>query len=445
MSLDARPGVLAVITAATALALAAFSSPLTTLEAMTASLQLTVGQQAWVMSAMPLAAAAGLLTAGALGDTLGRRRTFVAGLWLTVMASALAALAGGGATLIAARLLQGLGIAGIMACGLGLLGQAYDGPARQRAAGIWAAGLGAGVALGPILSSALLPLGDWRAVHGAVAVVAGGLALQGPRVLPESVPTGLRVDWLGSLLLMLGLGGLLAALTGLRLGPSWPLAGLVVAALLLLAAFVVVELRLANPILDVRLFRESAFAGATLAAFASGAGVLAIMSLVPTALERGAGLAPLAAALVLLAWSGVTVVSALGARRLPAGLSARQRTIGAIIGCTLAQVMLLELGLAQVWWAALPGLLTAGIANGVLNAALGHSAVQSVPPERAAMGSAANNTARYMGSAIGIAAGSMLMARGGGALGTGWAAAVGVTVAFSLLGLAAMALFGRDG
>ena len=74
---------LMVICLSTLLALATFSAPLTALEAMTVSLSLTEGEQAWVMSAMPLGAAVGLLIAGALGDTYGRRKTFAGGLWVT--------------------------------------------------------------------------------------------------------------------------------------------------------------------------------------------------------------------------------------------------------------------------------------------------------------------------------------------------------------------------
>ncbi|WP_118132986.1 MFS transporter [Oceanicella sp. SM1341] len=439
-------GPLAVITAATLLSLAAFSAPLTTLEAMTVSLGLGPGAQAWVMSAMPLGAAAGLLTAGALGDTRGRRSTFAGGLWLTLLASVLAALAPTGTVLIVARILQGLGTAGLMACGLGLLGQVYQGEARQRAAAVWAAGLGAGVASGPILSAALLPLGDWRAVHWVVALAAAGLALAARRVLPESRRLAGRVDWPGSVLLMAGLGCLLSALTEMRMGPGGMVAGLLCAAVVLLVLFLLVERRTHNPILQVGLFREAAFTSATVAAFASGAGVLALMSLVPTALERGVGIPPVPAAVILLAWSGVAVFSALGARRIPPAITSHTRIVAAILGCTLGQLLLLLLAVAPSWWAVLPGLFVAGIANGVLNASLGHAAVQSVPPERAAMGSAANNTARYLGSALGIALSSILIAGAGGErFFTGWREAVLATSVLGLLGLAAMVYSGARG
>ncbi|WP_102227097.1 MFS transporter [Acidimangrovimonas sediminis] len=436
---------LVLIALATFLALVVFTQPLTTLQAMTAGLALTPGQQAWIMSGMPLGAACGLLTAGALGDTLGRRWTFAGGLWLTALASVGAAAAPEGWFLVGMRVLQGLGGAGIMACGLGLLGQIYDGAPRRRATAIWAAALGGGVAAGPILAALLLPLGGWRADHWLIAVSSAVLALLAQLRLPESPRTGERVDVLGSVLLILGLGCLLSALTEARLASGAVVAMLVAAGALLLGLFAVREVRVANPILQLGMFREAGFAGATLAAFASGAGVLALMSMVPTLLERGLGIAPLRAAVILLAWSGVTVLAALAAHRLPERITSRHRVIVSLAGCALGQALMLLAHDGASWIAVLPGLFVAGVSNGVLNASLGHEAIQTVAPERAAMGSAANNTARYLGSALGIALISVLLAgKEGAGLFAGWHDAVWASSAIGLVGVAAMsALSGR--
>ncbi|MDK3018376.1 MFS transporter [Pseudodonghicola flavimaris] len=437
---------LVIVALATLLALVVFTAPLTTLDAMTATLGLGAGEQAWVMSGMPLGAACGLLTAGAFGDTLGRRRTFVGGLWLTAAASVGAALAGNGPLLIVMRVVQGLGSAGIMACGLGLLGQIYDGEARRHAAAIWAASLGAGVAAGPILASGLLSLSGWAAIHVLIAPVSALLALLAAARLPESPRAGQRVDLPGSALLIVGMSALMSALVELRVGSSGMVTGLIALAVLFLALFVWFERRSANPILELRLFGNAAFVAATLAAFASGAGVLALMSMVPTVLVRGLGLSPLAAAVVILAWSGVTVVAALCARFLPAWWSSRGRVIWSIFGCAIGQALLIAADADSGWAIVLPGLLVAGVSNGILNASLGHEAVQTVPLERTAMGSAANNTARYLGSALGISLISVLIA-GTGSAGffQGWHQAVIATSAVSLLGVVAMLLLSRGG
>jgi hypothetical protein len=215
--------------------------------------------------------------------------------------------------------------------------------------------------------------------------------------------------------------------------------------LALVVAFVAVERRIAHPMLDLALLRRPDFLGATVAALAAGAGVLALMSLVPTVLERGLGEGAVLAAAVLLAWSATSVVTALGARWLPARVSPRAQLIAGLVGCAAGQLALVGLTPDSSIGRLLPGLLVAGAANGVLNAALGRQAVASVPAGRAAMGSGANNTARYVGSGIGITIVTVLLTRSGAAPGaaglvSGWNLAVLVTAGFSLLGALAVLL-----
>ncbi len=254
------------------------------------------------------------------------------------------------------------------------------------------------------------------------------------------------VDWTGALLLVAGIASLMSGLTEMRLGwarPSVPL--LIGAGLVLLAGFCRNEARHCNPILDLSLFRRAGFAGATVAAFASGAGVLALMTMVPTLLARAMHVDPLTAAIVLLAWSATSVATALAARRLPDGLPPRISLIGGLCGCALAKLTLLDPAPDDAFLRFLPGLFLAGAANGILNAALGRQAVATVPANRTAMGSGANNTARYLGSAIGITLAAVLIAHGaetGGMAGLigGWNQAVFVTTGFSLIGATLVAI-----
>jgi Major Facilitator Superfamily len=165
-------------------------------------------------------------------------------------------------------------------------------------------------------------------------------------------------------------------------------------------------------------------------------------------LERALGEGAVLAAVVLLAWSATSVVTALGVRWLPARVSPRTLLVAGLVGCAAGQLALISLTPGSSIGRLLPGLLVAGAANGVLNAALGRQAVASVPADRAAMGSGANNTARYVGSGIGITIVTVLLTRSGavpGAAGllAGWNVAVLVTAGFSLLG-ALTVLFARD-
>lgn len=439
---------LTVASAATALVLIVFTVPLTTLTGTAHALGADAGAQAWILSAMSVGAASGLLVSGAIGDDYGRRRTFLAGTIILVIASVLGALAPSALLLIVARIAQGLGGAAILSCSLGLIGQAYAKHELPHATGIWGGALGAGVAVGPILSSELAAYGGWAAPYWFSAVSALGLAVAGRLMLSESVAEHpRRIDVAGTILLGLGMATLLAGLTESRTGwDQLSVYGLVFGGLALLAGFVAVEQRIVSPMLDLSLFRRADFVGATLAALASGAGVLTLMSLIPMILERVMSVDTLTAAFVLLAWSATTSFAAIGARWLRA--SPRMLLIGGLIGCAVGQLAVYGLHPDSSILQLLPGMLLAGVANGILNAALGHQAVVSVPADRSAMGSGANNTARYLGSATGLTICAVIITHGGATAGaagllTGWNNAVIVTVAFSLLGALAVFVSGE--
>ena len=445
-----NPGrTLAIAAAGTLLVLVAFTVPLTTLAGTAAGLGAGPGAQAWILSSMSLGSAAGLLSSGAIGDDYGRRRTFLAGTLLLAGASLLGALAPAALVLVIARVLQGLGGAAMLACGLGLIGHAFpDGTAR--ATGVWGAALGAGVAVGPILAAGLGAIGGWRLPYVVTALAAAVVAAAGRMMLPESRPVWPgRVDVAGALLLGLGLAALLAGLVEGRAGwDRLPVIVLLALGLALMGAFVAVERRIAHPMFDLALLGRPDFVGATVAALAAGAGILALSTAVPTLIERGLGEGAVLASVVLLTWSATSVVTSLGARWLPPWMSPRAQLVGGLVGVAAGQLALAGLAPDSPVVRLLPGLLVAGAANGVLNAALGRQAVASVPAERAAMGSGANNTARYVGSAIGIAVVTVLVTHAGAASGaagvvSGWNVAVLVTAGFSLLG-ALVVLLARE-
>lgn len=441
-SIGDQTSTLTIVSGATMLALIVFTVPLTTLTPTALELAAGPALQAWILSGMPLGAAAGLLGTGALGDTFSRRLVFLWGLAVIVIASLVAAMAPSGSVLVFARIAQGLGSAAILSCGLGLVGQVFQSAQeRIRATAIWAAALGAGVSSGPIIAASLTMAGGWRAAHIGTLVLALFFLLWGIRRLPDATshPTGL-FDWLGAIVFFIAMSSLMTGLTQLRFGWSDPYALMALAfGFLFLLLFVVVEKRRENPVLELALFRSPDFVGATVAAFASGAGVLALMTLVPTLLQRSLGTSALLAAVILLAWSFTSVVSALSARWLLSRFSPASLLVAGLAFCGVAQLMMVNPNLAGTELQFLPALFLAGAANGVMNSALGKQAVASVPNHLSAMGSGANNTARYLGSAIGITVGAVLMAHGEevdqlhGLL-HGWNQAVYITAFFAFLG-----------
>jgi MFS family permease len=180
--------------------------------------------------------------------------TFLPGTIVLALASVAGALAPSAFLLIIARVVQGLGGAAILACGLGLIGQVYPGRALARVTAIWAAALGACVAIGPTLASALAGLGSWMIPYWFSGAAAGLLAIAGRVLLAESRASNpRRIDLAGTLLLEFGMAALLAGLTQSRTGwDQISVCMLLFGGLAMLAGFVAVERRIASP--DARPF-----------------------------------------------------------------------------------------------------------------------------------------------------------------------------------------------
>lgn len=439
--------VLTVAGAGTVLAMIVYTTPLATLAGTAAGLGAGPAGQAWILSSMSLGLAVTMLPAGAVGDARGRRRTFVAGALVLAVTAVAAALAPSTTTLVLARIGHGVGTGILLACSLGLVGHAFaPGPARLRATGVWGACLGVGIAVGPLLAAGLEVARDWRAAYWLIAVLAVVVAAAARRWLPESVataPPGAAraggMDLPGTLLLGLSLAAVLTGLVLVRLGGAGPALALLGAGVVLAVVFALIETRRAAPLFDPRLLRRPDLAAATIAALANGAGVIAAMSFLPTVLQRGLGRGVVFAAVLLLAWSATSAVAALLARHLPARFSPRAQLAAALLGVAVGQVLLGGLHPTSAPVRLLAGLLVAGVASGVLNAALARQAVASMPAGLASVGSGVNSTARFLGAAVGVTVVAVLAAHvEPAAILAGWDVAVLVTAALSVLGAVAV-------
>ncbi|HET8673207.1 MAG TPA: DHA2 family efflux MFS transporter permease subunit, partial [Thermoleophilaceae bacterium] len=220
----------------------------------------------WVVDGYTLVFAGLLLTAGSLGDRLGGRRVFRAGLVLFTLASAACAAAPSVAVLVVARLAQGLGAALLVPSSLALLRAAYEDPReRARAVGIWGAVAGIAAASGPVIGGLLVSAASWRAVFLLNLPVGIGALLLAHRHLPRGGDrTGAELDPAGQL------AGV-AALTALTLGlieggnSGWTSASALVplvAFVPLAALFLALERRAPDPMLPLGLFRSRAFSSA---------------------------------------------------------------------------------------------------------------------------------------------------------------------------------------
>jgi MFS family permease len=439
-----RPGItVAVASAGTFLTLVVFMTPFATLPATASALGSTLEGQAWTLSAMSLGLGIALLSSGVVADDLGRRRVLVLGSSLLAIASMVCALSPNTGLLVSGRIGAGIGGAALIAAGLGIVGETYPAGSdvARRAGGVWAAALGAGIAVGPLLAAAASQLGGWQAAYWLEAVLAAVLAVAIRAFLTESRAQHSRtVDVPGVVLLAAGVGALLAGLVEARNGPTRAIVFVsVIGGLMLLGVWLAVEHRRRDPMIDLALFRSPQFLAATLGALATGAGMTSTISFLFTVISRGLGQTSVVAALFVLVWSATSVAASLLSRQLPASWNGRiQLGIGLLI-VTVGQLLLLGATPDSSLQRYVPGLLIAGVASGVVNAALGREAVASVPAGRTAMGSGANNTARYVGSAIGTAVIAIIATRPGlppgpAGLLSGFNTALVVSAAFSLLG-----------
>ncbi len=434
---------LVVASAGTALVLLVFANVVVTVTPTIVGLRGGAAGETWALSGMSLGLATMLLSLGAVADDYGRRRVFlVSGLALAA-SSALAALAPDIGVFVVARVLQGAAGAGVVASSLGLIGHAFpEGPPRTHATGLWGAAVGAGTALGPLVGAGLALIGGWRAGYWFQAAAAALLIPTG--LLLDETPTASarRVDFAGAALFGSAMACLIAGLTLGRQDWGRPATlGMLVGSVMLLVGFISVERRRDEPMIDLALFRRPMFLASASGALFVGLAVVAVVSFLPTFLQRALHQSTLASAGILALFSLTGTIVAFHVRRLPDRLDSGHRVALGFVCGAIGLAMISDLSAHSSWLHLAPGLILLGTGYGLTNAALGRLAVESVPRPRASMGSGANNTARYVGGAAGVAIVAALLAAGDdrpGATGLahGWNLASAVAAGLCLTGAA---------
>jgi EmrB/QacA subfamily drug resistance transporter len=360
----------------------------------------------WVVDAYSLTLAAFLLTAGSLGDRLGRRRVFTIGFGVFTFASFLCGIANDPTLLNLARGLQGVGGAGMFATSLALIGQEFHGKDRATAFGVWGAVVGGAVAVGPLVGGIVTESFGWEWIFFInVPIGIGAMILTERKIVnvfakdpePVDVP-GLATFSLALFLLIFGL---------IRGNPEgWDsglIVGCLVGAAVLLAAFVTIELGSEHPMLDLSLFRKPAFNGVSAVAFGLSAGMFAMFLYLTIYMQGVLDFSPLEAGLRFLP------LTVLGFVVAPiSGVLSNKIPIRVLLGTGLAVVgvgLLLMHGVSpsSEWTTLLLGFLVAGIGIGITNPGIGQAAIAVVPVEKSGMGSGINTTFRQVGIATGVA------------------------------------------
>ena len=371
----------------------------------------------WVVDAYVLTLAAVVLTAGSLADRLGRKPMFIVGLAIFSVSSLLIALAPTIELLIAGRALQGVGGAIMFALSLALVAQEFPaGRARATAMGIYGATIGVAVAIGPLVGGALTDSLGWESVfYLNVPIGLGAIAMTVAKLRDSRDPNATSIDWPGVITFSTALFmAVLALVRGNADGwGSTPIVLLLAGSVVLLVAFVVIELRSAEPMLPLELFRNRSFTGVQIAAFAISSSLFALFLYLTLYLQGYLGNSPLDAGLKYLPVTLASFFVAAAAGSMVTRVPAR---VLLSVGLLLVGVGILLIGgreAGDAWTALLPGFAIAGAGTGLVNVVIADVAISVVPKERSGMASGINDTFRQVGVAVGIAVwGALFVGRG---------------------------------
>lgn len=348
----------------------------------------------WVVDAYALTLAAVLLPAGVLADRYGRRRLLAVGVSIFTLASLACALAPNAVLLDLARGVQGLGASALYGTTTPLIGAVYpEGPERGKALGIFSAVSGLAMTLGPVVGGTLTAAFGWRAIF-LINLPIGAFVLVALRQrVPESRGQG-HLDPLGIVLVSAALFAIIPALIH---GLPW----LLVAGLVLLAVFVLAELRARNPMVDFGLFRNPVFAigsATTLLMLAALLGAFTYLTLyVQGPLHAG----PVEAGVRFLAFSVAAVIGPVAV-----GKVLHRWPMGVLIaaGPALIAVALVVMAIpaADRWTPIMIGLFVGGLGLGAGNVVANQVGL-TAPMDRVGMATGMVNTFKQLGTAVGVA------------------------------------------
>ncbi|MDN5861775.1 MAG: DHA2 family efflux MFS transporter permease subunit [Pseudonocardia sp.] len=380
--------------------------------AIMADLGADVASVVWVTSGYLLAYAVPLLITGRLGDRIGPRRVYLAGLAIFTLASLWCGLTGSVGALIAARVVQGLGASLMTPQTMAVINRTFPAESRGSAMSLWGATAGIATLVGPLLGGVLVDAFGWQWIFiinvpvGVVGFVAAW------RLVPE-LPTHVhRFDMVG---VCLSAVGMFLLVFGIQEGQSFAwngvVAAMIVAGLLVMAVFLWWQTRVAEPLVSLELFRDRNFSLANVAITTVGFGITAMAFPLTFYAQGVLGLSPTGAALLI---APMAVVSGLLAP-----------VVGKLVDAAhprwIAGFGMLAMPAALFWLAAIMGpdtpiwvvvapTVLLGIASAFVWAPLATTATRNLPPRHAGAGAGVYNTTRQVGSVLGSAAIAVLIA-----------------------------------
>jgi EmrB/QacA subfamily drug resistance transporter len=372
------------------------------LPAIQASLGFTSASLSWVMSAYLIAYAGLLLLSGRLGDLIGRRRVFLAGLAVFVIASLACGLAPSPGALIAARFVQGIGGAMASAVTLGMIVRLFEDPADQgRAIGAFAFTGAVGASVGLIIGGILVQYASWRWIFFVNLPIGLLTAIAGWRVLAADRGIGLRAgaDGLGAVLATAGV--MLGVFAIVRPADWW--AGLAAAGLL--AGFAARQATARTPLLPLRILASRNVAGANLAQLLIIGAAMGFQVIVVLYMQRALGFSPAESGLGLFPTALAIAVVSLGlSARLAGRFGARTLLVAGLVMITAALALLTQVPAHAAYAPRLLPLLTLfGVGGGLTLPAVTTLGMSGATDADAGVISGVFNTAQQAGGALGLA------------------------------------------
>jgi EmrB/QacA subfamily drug resistance transporter len=371
-------------------------------------LHITDANRQWVITAYTLAFGGLLLLGGRIADYWGRKRTFVVGTIGFAVASALGGIAGNGDTLFASRALQGAFGALLAPASLALLTVLFtDAKERAKAFAVYGAIAGGGSAVGLLLGGVLTEYANWRwclLVNIPIALIA--VALTVPLVRESRATGNTRYDIPGAVTATAGLVSLVYGFTKAA-SDSWTSAttlGFIAAGVVVLAAFVVIELRSANPLLPLRILLDRNRGGAYLASMLTGAGLFGAFLFITFYFQAVLRYTPLKAGVASLpVTAGVMVAAAVASQLVPRVGPKLPMVIGGVTAA-VGMLYLTQIGVSTSFAThVLPAELILGLGLGFTFVPLSSLALVGVPEHDAGAASATLNATQQVGGSLGTA------------------------------------------
>jgi EmrB/QacA subfamily drug resistance transporter len=361
----------------------------------------------WTMNAYTLTFAVLMVTGGRLGDIFGRRRMFLFGVGVFGASSLAIGLAPNDAVLVAFRAVQGVGAAFMMPATLSIITQAFPAEQRGTAIGTWAGVSALALAIGPVVGGLLTEDVSWRAIffiNPPIAIGAVAVTLFAARESRDET-VGRTVDFKGIAALTVGLTALVLALVQSN---SWHwgsarIVGLFVLAVVAIATFVLIELRVRAPMLDFSFFRSRTSAGSNIVAFLVTFAMFAQFFFMTLYMQNVLHYSPLQTGVRFLPATIVIIIMGPLAGRLTDRVGPRPLMASGLVLVSLALLSQSRIGVHSSYGVLLPGFILMGLGMGLVMSPMSTAAMNAVDRSKSGAASGVLSMSRMVGGSVGLA------------------------------------------